>query len=648
MKYPVTLTILVFIQCFSVVHPHELQDPSEERKDEEERPPVHLTPIHVLAPSYDNLVTTTVIERSEIELQNSFVAYDVLKHKPGIHSVQRLGFTGSGLSRLTIRGLGAGGPAGVQVFTDGRPDATVSFAHPTPSAMLLADVQTIEVIHGPSPVLYGAGLAGVVNITTAPPERGYSGFYRQSFGEYDTAETALGVAYGGERGYVRVSGTYRETDGYLPALDAKVKNVGFKGGYQLTEHWNVSLSAGVNEDAFGVFGDFSVPGPFTDPRTDSLDLTQTVLDAGAVGTFDAATVSFKVFHDDLEPRSQVLDPGEERAEVSETGIRFRIDWRLADQTQLITGLDYLHAEADNSPVLPPFAGPGLRIPRERRSANLDELGAYAFLHQRINQFLTADGGIRLIDHSEYGFETAEEAGLVWRPAGISDVGTWAGSAFRVRYTNGYQSPTLQQLFGIFRGGVEGPANPNLEPERLRQLELGYNYTGSRWEADIAVFRQEGDDLISRPTTPPPRPSDITNSIEFENYGFEAALAVDATDNLSLFAGVTWLDLELKDRFVLAPERAFDLGVTYRASFRQADDFALHLTGRYADRIFDVSRGKVIELDDYIVVDLHSRLKLTPNVALFVSLDNLLDEEYELVSGIPAPPRTLSGGVRLQF
>ncbi len=130
MKYPITLTILVFLQFLCVVHPQELQDPSEGQKDEEQLPPVNLKPIRVLGSSYDNLVTTTVIERAEIEIQNNFVAYDVLKHKPGIHSVQRLGFTGSGLSRLTIRGLGAAGPAGVQVFTDGRPDATVSFAIP--------------------------------------------------------------------------------------------------------------------------------------------------------------------------------------------------------------------------------------------------------------------------------------------------------------------------------------------------------------------------------------------------------------------------------------------------------------------------------------------------------------------------------------
>lgn len=591
---------------------------------------------------------TTLVDRQEIEAQNDYLAYDVLKHKPGMHSVQRLGLTGSGLSRLTIRGLGADGPSGLQVLVDGRPDASVSFAHPTPSAMQLADVQSIEVTHGPSPVLHGAGLVGVVDIVTARPSPGFSGVFRSAFGEHDTTEAFLKLSYGGERGYVRISGSRQETDGYRQELAAEIDNVGFKAGYEITDTWELSLAAAVNDDAFGVFGGFFVPGPFTDPRTASLDLKQTVLDLTATGRFDNVTATFQLWSDDLEPASQVLDPGEERAEVGETGFNARVDWAWREGTDVTVGLDVLRAEADNSPVLPPFGGPLLATPRARRSADLNELGLYGFVSHDINRYWSINGGLRLIDHSEYGNETAEELALVWRPAGDSGSGALANTTFRARFTRGYQSPTLQQLFGIFRGGEEGPANPNLGPERVNQSELGFNKTTPLWQLDVVVFRQDGSDLISRPTTPPPPPQDIQNSIGFENTGLEARFGLKVTDNLTLHAGLTAIDLDLKDRFIRAPERSFDVTALYEGDIRSSDDLTLYVTARRADGIYDVVNNSVVELDGYTSIDAHIRYSITDAVKVFMSVDNLSDDSYELVAGVPAQPRTFSAGLMVHF
>lgn len=591
---------------------------------------------------------TTLVELEEINAQNTYLAYDVLKHKPGMHSVQRLGLTGSGLSRLTVRGLGADGPAGLQVLVDGRPDASVSFAHPTPAAMHLADVESIEVTHGPSPVRHGAGLVGVVDIVTSRPAPGFSGALRFSAGEFDTNEAFLKLAYGGDRGYARISAAHQETDGYLTELAAEVDNFTLKAGYQITDIWELSFAGAVNEDAFGVFGNFFVPGPFTDPRTQTLELTQTVFDVTATGSFDNATVSVQLWNDDLEPKSQVLDPGEERADISESGVKARVDWELAERTELTIGLETLQAEADNSPVLPPFGGPLLATPRARVSADLDETGLYAFVRHEFNPYFGIDGGVRIIEHSEYGSETAEEVALVWRPAGDTGGGALANAAFRARYTSGYQSPTLQQLFGIFRGGVQGPANPALGAERLDQFELGFNKSGSFWQFDFVVFRQDGSDLISRPTTPPPPPADIQNSISFDNTGAELQLGLRPTDNLTLQAGVTVLDLELKDRFIRAPERSLDLTMIYEADIRSEGDLTLYLSARNADSLFDVVGGSVVELPSYTVVDAHARYSLTDTINVFFSIDNITDESYELVAGIPARPQTVSGGFVVHF
>ena len=222
--------------------------------------------------------TVTIVDQQEIQQKRSPVAYDVLNSQPGLNVVNRLGMTGSGLSRLTIRGNGSVGPAGLQVFIDGRPDSTVSFAHPTPSAHGVAEVEYIEVIHGPAPTLYGSGRTGVVNIVTADPEPGLHAFVESNYGSFDTNENYSRISYGGKKGYARVGYSYRSTNGFNPDSDATVKNIHFKGQYILNDILDVTFSAGKNEDEFEVFQEFFVPGPFTDPRTDKLALDQTVYD----------------------------------------------------------------------------------------------------------------------------------------------------------------------------------------------------------------------------------------------------------------------------------------------------------------------------------------------------------------------------------
>ena len=57
----------------------------------------------------------TIVNQQEKENKRSAVPFDVLETKPGLNVVNRLGMTGSGLSRLTIRGNGGVGPAGIQI-----------------------------------------------------------------------------------------------------------------------------------------------------------------------------------------------------------------------------------------------------------------------------------------------------------------------------------------------------------------------------------------------------------------------------------------------------------------------------------------------------------------------------------------------------
>ena len=412
----------------------------------------------------------------------------------------------------------------------------------------------------------------------------------------------------------------------------------------------MSFTAGVNEDKFDVFGSFFVPGPFTDPRTESLDLTQTVFDLKLTADFGDVVSSLLFFYDDLNPRSQILDGSEDRADVTEEGLRFKTSWSVSDKTNLIGGVDYLRAEAETSPVLPPFGGPGLAIPRAKIDESLRELGIYLYADHSLSRFVSLNGGVRFTDHSEYNSEESGELGILWRPTGGESGRFFSGTTFRARATRGFQSPTLQQLFGVFRAGQTGPANSELDAEIVKQYEIGLNKTFYRGSFDLVAYIQDGEDLIGAPATPPPPPPNIQNDVDYKNEGVEARLHFVPTENWDTTFGVTYADYE--ERFLRAPHNTVDLGVTYKHSFRNKNDFSISLFARYADEIFDVPvtppNSARVELDDYFVADLKLNYRVTNAARLFLEIDNLTDEDYELVVGIPAPSISAFAGFALDL
>jgi outer membrane receptor protein involved in Fe transport len=95
-----------------------------------------------------------------------------------------------------------------------------------------------------------------------------------------------------------------------------------------------------------------------------------------------------------------------------------------------------------------------------------------------------------------------------------------------------------------------------DPETLWNVELGYKAKlfGERLDLRAAVFRMQRDDIQISTSTERPIPG--SNAVEFIEYtgnaaegfnqGIEAELTFAATDRLSLFANVGWLDTEFEN------------------------------------------------------------------------------------------------------
>ncbi len=112
----------------------------------------------------------------------------------------------------------------------------------------LNDVEQIEVIKGPSSVLYGSGaLGGVINIVSQNPFQSKLGFSGYLGGGYSFNNSGyIGnskIQYNGDDYYISLSGRFRDADSYYSGGNDIVKssyysdkNLYFKSGFKIDNH----------------------------------------------------------------------------------------------------------------------------------------------------------------------------------------------------------------------------------------------------------------------------------------------------------------------------------------------------------------------------------------------------------------------------
>ncbi|WP_343578900.1 zinc piracy TonB-dependent receptor ZnuD [Acinetobacter sp.] len=166
--------------------------------------------------SKDFAVADTVVDEKRLQ-QGAVTIGEALSSEPGIYSNQ----FGAGSSRPVIRGQD--GPR-VKVLQNSSENIDVSTLSPDHAVTVdPALAKQVEVIRGPSTLLFGAGtVGGLVNVNdskipTAMPEKGYEGSVglRYNTGSDEKLATA-GVTVGlGDQVALRVEGLKREANDYI-------------------------------------------------------------------------------------------------------------------------------------------------------------------------------------------------------------------------------------------------------------------------------------------------------------------------------------------------------------------------------------------------------------------------------------------------
>lgn len=611
--------------------PAVAQAPEGEKSEPKPTEETVLRPVEVVAPPIreqaERAETVTIITSEQIEQKHAPMAYEALKMEPGLQHSRRLGATASGQSRLIIRGLGSTPVAGLQVLIDGRPDITRTFEHPIPEFHSMVNVERIEVIHGPSPVLYGYGNTGVVKIITKEPGPGWTGFVGGSGGSFGTAANSALVNYGWDRGFMSLSSSFLRTDGHIPNTEFEGGTVDLKVGYKLDKNWKLTLSGGEGRDHV------HVPQPFGAPSNITFDFSLPYGNLALVGRFDQAETSVNFWVNYLDFRRERVAAGRRKTFVWEYGGKLQESLFLFPGNVLTLGTDLYFGEATDIPA-------GGRA----STGDLNEVALYLFVEQTIIPAITVNGGVRVTFHGEFGSEPSPDVGLIFRPGQVLPFGVLDGTALRARVTRGFRSPTVGELFGVFAAG----ANPDLKPERMWQYEIGLNQKVGTWLAfDVVGFLQEGSNRIRRVGTP----VQFQNTGDFTHRGLEGRIVLRPVEPLTLRAGVTLLDVENDfDRGV--PLNSYDFGIDYTHSLLTPNDLSISLAGRLVERYFALDTSftpaRKARLPNYFVADAKVSYRFWKHWRALVAVDNLTEENYQTLLGIPMPGISAFAGLKYTF
>lgn len=568
-------------------------------------PPVVVTATRTPQPATAVLADMRVIDAETIARAGALTFAELLQVHGGVE-ISTTGGPGQ-VSGLFLRGTNTNH---VLLLVDGvRVNSTTAgtnaFEH-----LPLAQIERIEILRGPASSLYGAdAIGGVIQVFTKQGPRTQASL---GVGRWGTREASLGL--GRHLGATRLS-----------------------------------LQAGVQRsDAFSATNEAASPFSFN-PDDDG---------------YRNANLGFSVEHDRAEGHTLALralasrgtthfDSGPDSDDVNrqrlaslavESRDRLSPTWRSL--LRLARGADHIrtagsfpgHFETDQDQAtwqndLAALGGEvvaGLEARREK----VDSSTAYTRTSRRhwaLFGGYSASIGAQLIeaslrhdDDSQFGGHGSGKLGWGWRFTPQWRVSASAGTAFK--------APSFNDLYFPESFGFSG--NPDLKPERSRNVELAARYDGAAARGGLVLFQNRIRDLIAVDPT------------------FSTVINVNRARIRGLTLDGAWHAGPWRLRGELTHQQAEDADTGARL-VRRAEEFGSasidYAQGPWragvelaasGERFGTLANSEASRMGGYALVHLSAGWSITPEWTLSARLNNAGDKHYEIAQGYNTPRRNL--------
>ena len=597
----------------------------------------------VTAPAKINVALTpldvTVVTSEEIDKSTETSLLPVLQnHIPGMFISQRgmEGFGVSGGSAGTVNIRGVGGGNSVLFMIDGMPTWAGFYGHANPDTYAVNGVEKVEVVKGPSSILYGSGaMGGSVNIITKKQSKeGFSGRARAMFGSYYTSKFNLLSSFKKDKFSAVLAGQLERSNNNRPNSDFWLGNEYINLQYSPSSHWNVGATADMTQSKA------NNPGTLQDPLENMW--TEIFRGNGAVyanNSYDKVKGGVQAY---INWGRHTLDDGNTPGTPERHYIFHLKDYNMGFSlfetinpwvgNDLSVGVDFQHwgghvynTEKEN--VFDP-ENEGKPYSRSESKYNENEIAGYLMMQQGfIHDILSLNAGVRLQHNSQYGNVWVPQAGFIIRPVELSEI--------KFSFSKGFRSPNIRELY------LYNPANPNLKPEYLLNYELSYRQTlcHGRLNFGVALYFIDGKDMIQTAMLDG-RPLNM-NTGKFKNKGFELDATWSFASKCQIYAGYAYLHTDNKT-LLYAPKNKLDLSLSFApGNF----DFSLE-----NNNIWSLRNGNPDGTVSYSLVNFRGAYTYPSQVPVtwFIKVDNIFDKKYQVIYGCPMPGITVLGGVEVKF
>ena len=442
-----------------------------------------VTATRIAQPLKQSLSSTTVITQQDILESHAVDVPDILRSVAGVEINQNGGMGKT--TNLYIRGTNA---THTLILLDGVRISSATTGTTEIEHLMLDQIERIEVVRGNVSSLYGSeAIGGVVQIFT---KRGHGA---------PAANVSAGV---GSLGTQRLSAGF---GGVVEGTDFNVQASRFKTDG--VSALNPALLPGANPDKDG-YDNTSLSASVRHAFSPDHSLTATAFNSDGRNQFD-------------NPFGLPTDSNTSKSQVSKFSLSS--DNRLSDiwqsHLQLAQGVDdtqtFLNGQLDLA------NGAAFRTSNQQITwQNTLQLGRYNVLNlgvENLTQQVASDvafttkkrkvyslfagytgnygphqvqANLRQDSYSDFGLANTSLLGY-----GYSINDAWRATA---SMSTAFKAPTLNDLFFPFTnfgGGFTYAGNPNLQPERSRNRELGMHYADGTQHFDAAYFDNRISNLI---------------------------------------------------------------------------------------------------------------------------------------------------------
>ncbi len=624
---------------------------AQKKQNADLRHDVVVTATRIKTPTKEIASSVTIITAQELEQSKAATLIEALQEVLGLSILQSGPLGGS--ASVMLRGANSEHTLvmidGVEVNDPITPARTYDLSH-----LGVDSIERVEILRGPQSTLYGSdAMAGVVNIITKKG-RGKPAFHLSSLGgSYGTFSGTAGLTGSMKKLHYALWTSSLTSRGFSAASDKLEGNTeadGYKNlslsvraGYQPSDNVDLDLLAKYIDtradiDNFGsAFGD--------DPN--NVQMYDSLLLKGHVrGLFSRNRWEQKLTLSHVVSNRETENPEDEQHPYDSDRSRyksrlFKLDWQnnlfLHETNTLTFGAEYQEEQGESDYRAESIWGPSISTFPLKKARNT---GVYIQDQVRLagTFFLTA--GIRVDSHSQSGRSTTYRiAPAVFFPK--------TSTKLKATYGTGYKSPSLYQLYAP--GNNWGPiGNEGLKPEETTSWDAGFEQV--LWDGKIRLggtyFSGRYENLIDYDYT-----EGYINIAQASSKGIEFSFEFFPSDDISFSASYSHIkakDQNTGEALLRRPENKFTAKLNLLFATKGRIVLSMTHLGTREDQEWIDWIATRVQMAPFTLVNAVGSYDILPNIQLFLRLDNILDQQYELIKGYGTPGRSVYGGFKIQL